>query len=303
MIRIQSLICRLALAALVLHIACSTEEGRLLTGEEEGTGASTDDSEKNDDGTEGAGADETDSEVDDGCSEAAALIYLVDNDKTLYSFDPPSKKFDEIGKIDCPTMESPVSMAVNREARAFVLYDGGALYEVSTKDASCVGKKANLWQGARETRGMGFSSIGTSSQDELFCYRMSPSPSQLAKIDIETFDVTAMGPMAGRPELTGTGHGELWGFFAAASGGPEVSKVDKETGALSETVPIDGTPTPYSWAFAFWGGDFYIFIAGTTGSTNVYKLSDGQLSLHIGNTGKLIVGAGVSTCAPVMVFK
>lgn len=303
MTKIQCLIRLTALVTILFHAACSAEEDRAVRSANDDTGVSTDELEASDEGSGEDSVDETDSEEDDGCSEAAALVYVVDSDKTLYSFDPPSKQFEEIGKLDCPTMESPLSMAVNREARAFVLYEGGALYEVSTEDASCLGKKANLWTGARETRGMGFSSIGTSAEDELFCYRMSPSPSQLAKIDVKTFEVTAMGPMTGRPELTGTGDGELWGFFAAAAGGPQVSKIDKETGALLESVPVEGTPTPYAWAFAFWGGDFYIFIAGATGSTNVYKLSDGQLTVYMANTGKLIVGAGVSTCAPVRVFK
>jgi hypothetical protein len=53
-----------------------------------------------------------------------------------------------------------------------------------------------------------------------------------------------------------------------------------------------------SFAFAFWGGAFYIF-TGDSGNSTVtkYDPSDGSVSFQ-GTSPGLIVGAGVSTCAP-----
>ncbi len=63
-------------------------------------------------------------------------------------------------------------------------------------------------------------------------------------------------------------------------------------------------PSPFSggtaWAFAFWGGDFYIFYQGPNPTTDVYIFSPGngaaKLDRNLPNLR--IVGAGISTCAP-----
>jgi hypothetical protein len=61
-----------------------------------------------------------------------------------------------------------------------------------------------------------------------------------------------------------------------------------------------------TFAFAFWGGEFYLFyrVSGMGNSTNVYRynLQSGIVEV-LKDTGKNIIGAGVSTCAPVIVVK
>jgi hypothetical protein len=55
----------------------------------------------------------------------------------------------------------------------------------------------------------------------------------------------------------------------------------------------------FAYAFAFWGGDFYVF-TGTEGTTTVTKWDPaaGTESFHA-TLPATIVGAGVSTCAPL----
>jgi hypothetical protein len=57
-----------------------------------------------------------------------------------------------------------------------------------------------------------------------------------------------------------------------------------------------------AWAFAFWGGDFWLFTSptGPTSKVDRYRPSDGTTTTMIPDTGIKIVGAGVSTCAPVV---
>jgi hypothetical protein len=106
----------------------------------------------------------------------------------------------------------------------------------------------------------------------------------------------------GRPELTGTGDANLWAFFPEASN-PRISQIDKSTGAESGTIAL---PTlkgmPRAWAFAFWGGDYWVFLKkDSEQTTTVYhvKGADGSVtSWKIPNLS--IVGAGVSTCAPTV---
>ena len=62
------------------------------------------------------------------------------------------------------------------------------------------------------------------------------------------------------PEFTGNSNGELWGFFPQTNP-PSVSQIDKVSGAVIQSYPLtDLSSNANAWAFAFWGGDFYIFL-------------------------------------------
>src|SRR5262249_53343786 len=74
------------------------------------------------------------------CSDEAKLIYLLDSNNGLHSFDPPSKTLKTIGIMNCSPNMQPNSMAVDRNAVAWVDYvanngledSAGSLYKVST---------------------------------------------------------------------------------------------------------------------------------------------------------------------------
>jgi hypothetical protein len=56
-------------------------------------------------------------------------------------------------------------------------------------------------------------------------------------------------------------------------------------------------PTYGNWAMKFWGGSFYVFLANS-----IYRIDRASLkTFHtvIANSPYAIVGAGVSTCAPL----
>jgi hypothetical protein len=63
----------------------------------------------------------------------------------------------------------------------------------------------------------------------------------------------------------------------------------------SRPYALSGSPAPDVQAFAFWGGDFYIFVAGDVWR---FRPSDGS-TLQIAHTDDVVVAAGVSTCAPL----
>jgi hypothetical protein len=244
---------------------------------------------------------QTDEIVDtsgDGCSDAAKLIYLVDEDQTLYKFDPPAKTFQKIGTITCGA-SSPFSMAVTRDAVAYVLLSGGAIFEVSTADASCQATPYASGQNGFSTFGMGYATDGPNVTTEKLYVA---NGSQLAWLDT-SWTNHVLGSISGDPELTGNGLGELWGFFPSSSP-PHVSNIDKATGGLITTYPLPSLAnTPSAWAFAYWGGAFYVFYESfSDASTNVYRVdaATGDMVTWMANTGKRIVGAGVSTCAPLV---
>ena len=264
-----------------------------------------------DDGARGDGADadadsdadsdtDSDSDADDDCSEAAKVIYVVDSDNSFYRFDPPTKVFELVGTVDCGNMSSPFSMAVTRDAAAYVLFQDGAIFEVSTADASCTATPYLTGQSGFSVFGMGFATDGEDTPEETLYVANSAS---LATID-DDWALTVVGSISGDPELTGNGLGELWGFFPTATT-PHVSRIDKGDAALVTTYPMsDLSNSASAWAFAYWGAAFYVFYESALDtSTNVYRVDaeSGAVETYISATGKRIVGAGVSTCAPTTI--
>lgn len=245
----------------------------------------------------------TSSASDDDCIESVKHIYLLDADANLYKFYPPDKEFQHIATIDCSAgpNASPYSMAIARDGTAYVLYNAlgcVGIYPVSIITGAC-GQKTAFSCGTEgfRTFGMGFVTLTANSTIEDLYIGNS---SQLAILDHEDWEIDIMGELSGNPEFTGNGKGELWGFFTTTTP-PRVSRLDKNTGRLLETWKLPKLSVyPSAWAFAFWGGSFYIFYAALMQtSTNVYRVEDGVMETYMINTGKRIVGAGVSTCAPL----
>ena len=275
----------LGLAAAALGTSCIDDEAR-------DTGPDGD--------SDGDADGDSDSDADGDCSEAAKVVYLIDSDNSLYRFDPPAKVFELVDVVDCGNGSSPYSMAVTRDAVAYVLFQNGDIFEVNTGNASCTATPYATGQSGFDIFGMGFATDGEETAEETLYIANGTS---LASID-DTWTVAVLGSISGDPELTGNGLGELWGFFPTAST-PHVSRIDKGNASLATTYPLaDLSNSPSAWAFAYWGAAFYVFYESALDtSTNVYKVDaeSGEVELYIPSSGKRIVGAGVSTCAPTTV--
>jgi hypothetical protein len=256
----------------------------------------------------------------DGCDERATWIYLVDNANNLLVFKPADLSLSVLGVLDCPApmLYNPFSMAVDRTATAWVLFanisglglNGGQLFKVSTTvNPTCEATGFTPSQGGLDVFGMGFVSNSPGSEDETLyvaggaILSIGSGTATLAWIDTSTLVLQTLGQVPQWPELTGTGLAELWGYFPE-SDPPTVQKIDKASGTTSNPYPIPALDTgqTLAWAFAFWGGDFYIFhMSEADASTNIWLLDTetSSASIVVPNTGYEIVGAGVSTCAPV----
>jgi hypothetical protein len=242
------------------------------------------------------------------CTEAARWVYVIDSDRQLLRFQPDDLSLTPIGTVSCGA-STPFSMSVDRDARAWVLHQDGNIFHVSTLDASCAPTGFAPDQAGFELFGMGFvADADMSTEETLFVAggaesSIATGSSSLGAIDEGSLVLSRVGSIPGWPELTGTGSGELWGFFPDTDP-PSVRRLDKTTGATEESFDFEaiaGT-TPSAWAFAFWGGRFYVFLQTTFDpSTNVWRLDprDGSFTEVLSDIGYRIVGAGVSTCAPV----
>jgi hypothetical protein len=245
-----------------------------------------------------------------GCSaEATNFVYVLSAENDLYSFAPSAKQFTKIGALQCGQMTGPNSMAVDRDANAYVNYPftvlptgfAGTVFKVSTKDASCSAAPVMSLPLDWAQVGMGYSTVGSSTSEAL--YVASQGGQGLALLDFGKGVVAPIGPFTGilagkQAELTGTGDGRLFGFFTTTP--VYVAQIDKSSGATNSPVPMTGVPTPTDWAFSFWGGHFYLYVSQGSGTTVVdYDPTSGAINpSYISNIGFDIVGAGVSTCAP-----
>ena len=296
----------------------------------------------NPDGTFGAEvemcrSDETclDGECRGGCTtEGIELIYLVDEQKRFLSFDPrllPGDPFRLLGILGCPVTKpslqmppglvGPFSMSVDRKGKAWVEYSSGEIFNVSIENAACTATGYVPAASGMNLFGMGFvSDEANESVEKLYIAgggRSAEPSGRLAVVDVGAADYTPqiIGSYAAQsdfsPELTGTSDGKLYGFFPVISSGPAfIQEIDTGTGMPFGprwdlgTTGLGGAIR--SWAFAQWGGKFYVFVAVNTGGIGVSSTvrsidkATGTYTIELDSIPYNIPGAGVSTCAPIV---
>ncbi len=273
---------------------------------------------------------------DDCTADGADLIYVVDDAYAFYSFDPrklgTEDPFTLIGNLNCGACTAwpewaggctPFSMSVDRNGTAWVLYTSGDIFHVDVTTAACSPSGFSKGQspagapsGGFKLFGMGFVSDSAGGNAETLYIAGGPvdamgATGHLGRIDPGTMQVTNIGALQSAefsPELTGTGDAELFGYYPGLSSSmiANLSKVDGQRGQAWTMNGLGGDVA--AWAFAHWGGKFYVFASTSDiigGITSDVLLMDpdggGSETVVLPNHGHTIVGAGVSTCAPVYV--
>jgi hypothetical protein len=266
----------------------------------------------------GFGGGTSDAKPNDGCSEEAKLVYVLSLEGDLYSFAPAAKKFTKIAPLKCGSGGAdltPISMAVDRKATAWVnMRDSfgqgeDTLYRVDTKTGACTPSTITGQMG-----GMGFSTnSGSMDQETLYVIGAGTTPTTgaLLKVDFVKQKLVQIANLR-EPvdlELTGTGDGRLYGFLIDTP--LALAQIDKSTTAFSSRVTLSQVQRPLApmFAFSFWGGDFYFYTAtsqspSSTTTVARYRPGDGSIdNAYMKSIGFHIVGAGVSTCAPITLPK
>jgi hypothetical protein len=249
------------------------------------------------------------------CAEANKDVYVIAEDRTFYSFHPPSGLFTAKGILNCPTGGAmPTSMAVDRDGIAWVRHSDGTVWKVSTTDLSCELTKYQPQAEAFVKFGMGFATESKGGSAETL-YLSDSNGAGLAKLDTKTLALSFVGPYTGdlagtTSELTGTGDGKLYGFFVTSPA--QIGEISKATGDIINPTPLPGVFAGNAWAFSFYGGDFYIYtnsdgssgLPRDQGGSDVTKYTPAagttpsSITVVKSKIGFKIVGAGVSTCAP-----
>ncbi len=235
-----------------------------------------------------------------GCSAEAKLIYVVSTDHALYSFDPQipgTAAYQLVGALTCPSAGGPQSMAVSRDGTAYVFYDSGELFRVSTVDASCQATTyAHPVQQGFNQLGMGFTAAAPDSEEEVL-YIVSPAFG-LATVAFPSLAVTQTGALVEAAELTGGPDAKLFRF---AAGTAALAEIDLGTFGLSPVHTFSELAGTQAWAFSRYAGKFYMFTspgADIASTTTEYDPFSDTSTVRDADVGFTIVGAGQSTCVP-----
>lgn len=229
---------------------------------------------------------------------SSTYIYVVTEQKELLSFYPPTAAFMSIGTLACPTADStatPYSMAVDRRGTAYVLYNDGELFRVSTRTVRCTATSFASTPTFSQF-GMGFAADSNGTTDTLY---VAPSAAGvLGTIGIPAFNTNVVGSLPLQDsELTGTGDGRLFAFYSAPAS-MAIAQLDRSNANVLSNTNLPSVQHGVGWAFAFWGGDFYLFTAPSgTSQVTRFRPSD-RSEVVVATLPNTIVGAGVSTCAP-----
>jgi hypothetical protein len=259
------------------------------------------------------------------------LIYLVTSDLQFLSFDPrklPGDPFTLIGTLACPVTGTnlmsqgapvePFSMAVDQDGVAWVEYDSGEVFNVSLTTAACTATPYVPEASGMDLFGMGYvSDVPGAGAEKLFLVGGSTDAApggNLAVVDTHAgqYTPTILGEIFElsdvNAELTGTNAARLFGLFPRIRTPSYVQEIDKTSGAaVGSAVNISDTGLgtgALAWAFAQWGGEFYVFLTTDDGmgsgvsSVTVVDPATGTHDVPLNMTGYEVVGAGVSTCAP-----
>lgn len=239
----------------------------------------------------GAFADANPKPLDIECAEETKQIFVLGTDKALYRFDPDKLTFVRIGAVGCPTAAGTFSMAIDRRGTAYIEFTDGHIYAVDTANAKCTPTAFRAKQTGFELFGMGYALNGDAANGET----LYVAGAGLGSIDTSSFELKFLGSIAsGRTELTGQG-ADLFAFNVVSG---VVYGLDKANGATKVTYRTSAIDQQAAFAFAQWGGDFWIFTGTDRSIVTRYSPTEDKSTVVVKDTGMLIVGAGSSTCAP-----
>ena len=247
----------------------------------------------------------------------STLVYVITESNDLYSFYPPTLAFTLIGTLSCTATPgvTPFSMAVDRQGIGRSVFSDGTLYLVDMGTAACASTGFQTDQSGFLTFCMGYaadSADGGDGGETLYVAECSatmgaprPNSRGLATVDTTSLHLSFVAPFTPPipgPELTGTGDGRLYGFYTNAFGsGSHIVQIDRGAGVILQDFPLQvGTPLD-GYAFAFWGGVFWVFTFSNQSPATIVTRFDPvtRSETMVTTMPEGVVGAGVSTCAPM----
>jgi len=230
----------------------------------------------------------------DGCSDAAKLVYVVDENNKLSKFDPMTKTFTDIGPRLSGRCAPVLDVDRSRHQRVGALQRREAL-QGQHDDPDCTATTWSTQLGLSSSDGVLDGDRGAARSTRCSSPVARDRRPDLDARDAVDHDMTASsrGTVTGWPELTGP---------ATPSCGllPErrrarIEKLNKATRRADHVPAADARRRADGVGVRGVGCDFWVFLMkGTELSTTVYQVdgASGQIKGMTSATSRTIVGAG-----------
>ncbi len=251
-----------------------TTEGPQTTGEPTTSGPTTTEPTTGDSDTD-TDTGESDSDTGENCVCAPGTdqIYVLSDDSELWIFDPLLLEFTKIvdlkTDLGCVGVDTTYSLAVDQTGVAWVLFAEPRVLRTADPmlPGSCQDPGVDLAGYGYDLFGMGFANNSEVDDcEKLYMHSYTgdgpfsegEGVGRLGVIDPQTLVGTSIADINyDGGELAGTGDGRLFAF--AGVDPVKLVEYDKVTGEVLYTLPLDGLQKTNASAFAFYGGDFYLF--------------------------------------------
>jgi hypothetical protein len=247
-------------------------------------------------------------------------IFVLSDNAELWKYYPESNDFALLGNFNCGGNTNMFSMAVDRLGYAWVMLNSpaGDIWKIDvTNPTNCIDPGYTPNQQGVGYFGMAFVSNSAVDQcdrlygntyDGLGGFSEGPNIGKFVTLDPDSLLIDIISPTNfNGAEMSGTGDGRVFSFGGVPS---KLVERNKQTGEIVSTLPLNNLPLTNAFAFAFFAGDFYFFTESDNNNliSKVTHLdyddsdNDGQQQLTVVNTAAplRVVGAGVSTCAPLV---
>lgn len=309
----------------------TSDDATLSESDTDASSSSTDPSASDSDDSSSSGssgavsASESDSESESDtdvplceCAPGTDVIYVLSDDAELWSYDPLTNNFAFVGGFQCNFEAGTFSMGVDRNGIAWVMFQSGDLYTIDVNNPNmCVDPGYVPGGNGFQLFGMAFVSESVENPcDRLygntysggFGFQEGPNFGTLGEMDPDALTMSAIGfTNYDGAELTGTGDGRLFEF--AGVNPAKLIELDKADASVIDILPLGTLELTNAFAFAHFGGDFYMFTENDTAVASQVTHLDyddddmtGMQELEVVESDApiRIVGAGVSTCVPII---
>lgn len=203
-----------------------------------------------------------------GCTPGAhgSRIFVLSDDAELWSFDPLARTFELVVGPVCATTDRPFSMAVDPRGRAWIQYSGTRrLLTIDVNDLRACEDSGYLPTNPDfPLFGMAFLQAGgcarlyAHSYDGEGFFEEGAGIGRLGVVDGDPPRLSTLAPIDyDGGELSGTGDGRLFAFTGV--GPAKLVEYDPADGSVIAAHPLEGFSKTNASAFAFFGGDIYLF--------------------------------------------
>lgn len=246
-----------------------------------------------------------DVDIPPGCDAGDDSIVLLTSGAQLYRFDPETVTTSLVGQLACGASFN--SMSVSRSGALYLSSDIGELYIADADTLGCEKTPFDAAQVNFIRYGMGFTADDVPEGETLFIAPRNEfgQVDRLGRIDLDDYELHTVGyfptpvPAA---EVKGTSDGRLFLIHVGTdTENARLVEVDKDTAMLGDAIELPVGQNYQAFDFAFWDGAFYVFVSlggETTATVYRYVPATGFLDV-LGSVPVVVVGAGVSTCAPL----